>query len=176
MTKDTFTYLCQQLAPSVQKQHTRFRQAISIKKRVAITLWFLATTCECRTLSHLFGVVRSTVCEIVLETCKCIVSTLLKSYISFPTGSNGACWSRMQQLLWLLHMGMNMVHVCAHVQHMQHAHAAICTVWWWWWGHGVVVYMWWQYVVLAVLVHTVYLLIFRQGKILRSNVREILAG
>ena len=38
------------------------------------------------TVAHLFGVARSTVCEIVQETCQAIVSNLMQDYIRFPTG------------------------------------------------------------------------------------------
>ena len=64
------------------------RLCISVQKRVAITLWCLATPAKYRTVGHLFGVSRSSVCEIVHETCSAIVTILLKTYIKFPTGSN----------------------------------------------------------------------------------------
>ena len=44
------------------------RKAISVERQLAITLWFLATPAEYRTVSHLFGVARSTICEIVNNT------------------------------------------------------------------------------------------------------------
>jgi len=53
---------------------------------VAVTLWCLATPTEYRTIAHLFGIARSTVCEIVHETCHCIVEVLLDDYIKFPCG------------------------------------------------------------------------------------------
>ena len=62
------------------------RKAISVERRLAVTLWFLATPCEYRTIAHLFGIARSTVCEIVQETCNAIVKVLLNKYIEFPTG------------------------------------------------------------------------------------------
>ena len=58
------------------------RKAISIEKRVGITLW---TSCEYRTVSHLFGVGRSTVCFIVAETCNAIVKVLMPLYIRIPS-------------------------------------------------------------------------------------------
>ena len=64
------------------------RCCISVQKHVAITLWCLATPAEYQTVGHLFGVSRSSVCEIVHETCSAIVSVLLKTYIKFPTGDN----------------------------------------------------------------------------------------
>lgn len=54
-------------------------RSISVEQRVAITLWCLATPAEYRTVAHLFGVARSTVCEIVHETCETIVSNSLNA-------------------------------------------------------------------------------------------------
>ena len=68
------------------KQDTRFRRAISVEKRVAITLWVLTTTSEYRSVAHPFGVARCTVYVIVRETCQAIVKVLLPIYICFPTG------------------------------------------------------------------------------------------
>lgn len=62
------------------------RKAISVERRLAVTLWFLATPCEYRTIDNLFDIARSTVCEIVQETCNAIVKSLLHKYIEFPTG------------------------------------------------------------------------------------------
>lgn len=62
------------------------RKAIAVKQRVAVTLWCLATSVEYRTIGHLFGIARCTVCQIVHETCLAIVKVLLNKYISFPTG------------------------------------------------------------------------------------------
>ena len=86
MKRETFDYLCDKLRPSIIRQDTQFRTAISVEQRVAITVWCLATPCEYRTVAHLFGVARSTVCEIVQDTCRAIVRILLETYIRFPTG------------------------------------------------------------------------------------------
>ena len=69
MRRETFSYLCDKLCPSIVRQDTQFRIAVSVEQRVAITVWCLATPCEYRTVAHLFGVARSTVCEIVQDTC-----------------------------------------------------------------------------------------------------------
>ena len=86
LSKDTFDYLCTQLTPHFQYQDTHLRKPISVKKRVAITLWTLASSAKYRTVNHLFGVGRSTVCEIVHETCQGIVarssSTQVYTYAS----------------------------------------------------------------------------------------------
>ena len=70
----------------IMHRDTHFRQAISVEQRVGITLWFLATPAEYRTIGHLFGVARCTVCVIVKEVCEAIVCVLQPQYIQFPTG------------------------------------------------------------------------------------------
>ncbi len=85
MKKETFPYLCSQLHSVLQLKDTVMQKAI---KRVAITLWCLATPSEYRTITHLFGVAWSTVCIIVHTTVNAIVSVLLDKYIVFPKGQH----------------------------------------------------------------------------------------
>ena len=80
MKKEIFLYLCSQVRTLVFCTNTRFRKAISVELRVGITLWCLATPCEYRTVAHLFGVHRWTVCIIVYETYKAIVETMMEIY------------------------------------------------------------------------------------------------
>ena len=84
MGKDTLYYICDKLQPIIGRQDTKFRKCISVTQRVCITLWCLSTSCEYRTIAHLFGVSRSTICVIVQETCSAIVTVLMKTYIAFP--------------------------------------------------------------------------------------------
>ena len=70
----------------IKRCNTHLRLAISVEKRVAITLWCLATPTEYRTIAHLFGVSRSSICNVVHNTCRAIVEKLGKQYISFPQG------------------------------------------------------------------------------------------
>ena len=85
MSKETFMYICSKLSPALVRTDTLIRKCISVEHQVAVTIWCLATPTEYRTIAHLFGIARSTVCEIVHETCHCIVDVLLKEYIKFPT-------------------------------------------------------------------------------------------
>ena len=64
MSHTTFRYLCNELRPEIIKQETRFRYAVSVEKRVAITLWRLATNGDYRSVGHMFGVAKGTVCVI----------------------------------------------------------------------------------------------------------------
>ena len=62
------------------------RSPVSVEVRVAVTIWKLATNVEYRTLLALFGLGRSTVSEIVVETCHAIASHLLPQYVQIPLG------------------------------------------------------------------------------------------
>ena len=84
MTEHTFRILCSELQPYIKKKATVLRDPISVERRVAITVWKLATNVEYRTLSNLFGIGLSTVAVIVVETCQAITSNLLKRYVSIP--------------------------------------------------------------------------------------------
>ena len=54
-------------------------------ERVAVTIWKIATNAEYRTLAALFGLGRSTVGKIVIETCDAIATQLLSKYHSIST-------------------------------------------------------------------------------------------
>lgn len=86
MSQETFSHLCSLLRPYVSRQDTRMRKAVSVEKRVAITLWRLATNGDYRSIGHLFGVSKRSVCIIVKEVCSAIVETLLHLYVRIPSG------------------------------------------------------------------------------------------
>ena len=67
-------------------QVTCFRLPVSVEERVAVTIWKLATNVEYRTLSALFGLGRSTICTIVVETSHAIATRLLPQYVQIPQG------------------------------------------------------------------------------------------
>ena len=60
------------------------RKAVLVEQRVALTLLFVATNTNYRTIGHLFGV--SSVCVITKEVCAAIVKVLLPKYIQLPSG------------------------------------------------------------------------------------------
>ena len=86
ISNSTFMYLCNELRVSIKREDTIMRKAISTEQRLALTLWFLATNADYRTIGHLFGVSKSTVCVVIKEVCSAIVCTLLPQYIRIPTG------------------------------------------------------------------------------------------
>ena len=81
MSRNTFVYLCNELRVDIAKRDTDMRRCITVEKRVAITLWFLANNSEYCTIGHLFGISKSSVCKIRQEVCRAIVKLLLNKYI-----------------------------------------------------------------------------------------------
>ncbi|XP_072023396.1 uncharacterized protein [Amphiura filiformis] len=86
MSKACFEHICNQLNPVLRKQDTNWRKSIPVNKRVALTLYRLATNESYRSIGNLFNVARSTACVIFQETCEAIVSTLMRTYIRMPEG------------------------------------------------------------------------------------------
>ena len=84
----TFRNLCNEVGMTLNKRSTVMRRPISVERRVAMTLWRLATNSDYRTIGHLFGVAKCTACVIVNEVCDVIMETLFKRYISIPHDDN----------------------------------------------------------------------------------------
>jgi hypothetical protein len=93
VTKETFRFLLDAIGEEIYHPDTVMRSSISIRRRLALTLYFLASTAEYRTIANLFGVSRSFVCVCVKDVCRAITNCLSK-VISFPQGD---------QLLHVIH-------------------------------------------------------------------------
>ena len=65
MDKKTFTYIYEEIREFVEKANTNFRKALTVEMRVAIALYFYSGACDYRTISNLFGIGRSIVCNIL---------------------------------------------------------------------------------------------------------------
>ena len=83
MSRPAFIHLVEELRLDITKNDTH-GQVISVEKRVAITLWRLATPNAFRCISHLFGVGRSTCFYITHDVCKAI-GRILPRHIKFPS-------------------------------------------------------------------------------------------
>ena len=51
-----------------------------------MAIWRLASNSEYRTFAEMFGMGRSTACEIVNDTAKQTVTHLIPKYVKFPNG------------------------------------------------------------------------------------------
>lgn len=87
VSRDTFSYLCEQLRPSLAKRSTNMREPISVEMRVGISLWALGTTSDMRTIGELMGVSKSSVSNVLFDVVTAIVQHLKLRYICFPKGA-----------------------------------------------------------------------------------------
>jgi hypothetical protein len=86
-TKETFTFILRKVEPEIAHENTHLREAVSAKRRLAVTLYYLASTAEYRTIGNLFGISRSFVCQCIKEVCHAIAKQFPNA-ISFPKGDD----------------------------------------------------------------------------------------
>ncbi|MBA0839045.1 hypothetical protein Goarm_004817 [Gossypium armourianum] len=82
MSKSTFELICFEL--SSEGGASTLRNAISVKQRVAVCVWQLATGEPLRLVSKRFGLGISACRESVLEVCSAICSVLMPKYLRWP--------------------------------------------------------------------------------------------
>lgn len=84
VSRDTFEYICQLVAPAIARQNTRLRVPIPVEKRVAVGLWRLATGDCYRSCSLIVGLSKASAVycthEFVEELCR-----MRCDFIKFPT-------------------------------------------------------------------------------------------
>ena len=85
MDKHTIMYICEEIEGTIYKADTNFRKAVSVTMRCTIALYFYSSACDYRTLSNLFGIGRSTICNIVVSVSKALVNVILPKMIRLPT-------------------------------------------------------------------------------------------
>ena len=88
VSKTTFEYIVSQIEDEIGRQDTSMRKAISPRKRTAITLYYMSSTAEYRTIANLFGVSKSFVCLCIKDVCKAITKKLKKDFLSIPKGED----------------------------------------------------------------------------------------
>ena len=93
-------FICDRLRPFLSKNATRMRRPVSVEKRVAITLWRMATNVEYRSIAHMFGVGRSTVGTVVLEVSQAIAEHLAPEFIRIAHGDELCDEVRLFDVKW----------------------------------------------------------------------------
>lgn len=56
-------FVVNRIEVDIKRKTTVLREPLSVQKRVAITLYYLSSSAEYRTIANLFGVSRSFVCK-----------------------------------------------------------------------------------------------------------------
>ena len=88
MSKGTVLYIVNELDDDITRTDSKLRKAIPTFQRVALTIYFMASTAEYRSVANLFGVSRSFVSLCVKEVCQAIVKRLKSRYITIPKGDD----------------------------------------------------------------------------------------
>ena len=87
VTKTTFEFILDKIQREISRKITPMRDPVTAKRRLALTLYYLSSTAEYRTVANLFGVSRSFVCQCVREVSLAIIKRFPK-VITFPKGDD----------------------------------------------------------------------------------------
>lgn len=86
--KDTFRFIVEELKHVLRPKDNilnNTRVISCVEKKVAVALFYLASTCEYRVVGHTFGIHKSTVHNIVHEFVLAVNQILLPRYIKMPS-------------------------------------------------------------------------------------------
>nr|XP_012215694.1 PREDICTED: putative nuclease HARBI1 isoform X2 [Linepithema humile]XP_012215695.1 PREDICTED: putative nuclease HARBI1 isoform X2 [Linepithema humile] len=86
MSKDSFLELCNHLKAELEpkEQMLKSRDALSVEKQVAVTLYKLASCAEYRVIGNVMGIHKSTVKKCIYRVVKAINKLMLRDYIYMP--------------------------------------------------------------------------------------------
>lgn len=84
MSVETFDYILDEIRPTITRQTTVLRNPIDPETRLYITLHYLATGSSFRTIAFHYAVGKSTVAEIISDTCNAICYHLEKLFLKTP--------------------------------------------------------------------------------------------
>ncbi|XP_045495296.1 putative nuclease HARBI1 [Colias croceus] len=87
MSCTDFEYLLQKISPIVSKQDTTWREAVPTKIRLALTLRFLVTGDDYRSLHYLFKISNSLISRIIIEVCLAL-NDVLQDMIKMPESAS----------------------------------------------------------------------------------------
>ena len=81
VSRASFQYICRRLGPILERSDTNYRLAIPVDKRVAISLYKLASNLCYRLVAEQFGVGITTACHCLQDFCKAVIKVLLPDHI-----------------------------------------------------------------------------------------------
>ena len=85
MSQESFEKLLGKLRPYIQKDSTRFRDPVSVKKQVALNLHCSADEGRTCKVSNVFGIGKSTVSKVIRRVTQVVSQCLGNRYIVLPT-------------------------------------------------------------------------------------------
>lgn len=94
--QQTFNEIVERVTPLIQKHATFWREPLDVGLRVAVTLRFLATGDSYKSLGYAFRVAPNTICELVPETCRAIITAYGDEALKLPDTPQE--WKKVAQL------------------------------------------------------------------------------
>ncbi|XP_057661629.1 putative nuclease HARBI1 [Diorhabda carinulata] len=92
MSESCVNFLLMKIQSQIQRENTLLRSAIPAITKLQAVLYFLATGCSLRTLTHMFRLGKSTISEFIIEVCEAIYESL-KEFIKIPTTTG---WKKIE--------------------------------------------------------------------------------
>lgn len=84
MSPERFEHLLSLVGPSIQKKSTKLREPISAEQRLVLTIRFLSSGDAQQSLCYSFRLGKSTISQIISETCAAIYENLRGEYLRAP--------------------------------------------------------------------------------------------
>ncbi|KAL8207040.1 UNVERIFIED_CONTAM: hypothetical protein K2H54_040509 [Gekko kuhli] len=91
--RSTFNWLVDALRDVLHRRRTEMRAPVSVERRVAVAVWWMANNMSYRAVAHQFGLVRSTVAGIVVEVTGAITERLLERVVYLRDPDKDMSWS-----------------------------------------------------------------------------------
>ena len=88
LSKGTVLYIVNEVEDDITHTDSKLWKAFPAFQRVALTIYFMASTAEYRSETNLFEVSRSFVSLCAKEVCQAIVRRLKSRYITIPKGDD----------------------------------------------------------------------------------------
>lgn len=76
MSLQDFEIILEKVEPEIKKMNTNFREAITARERLSVTLRFLATGDSYTSLQYLFRISKQSISTIIIEVCDAIIKAL----------------------------------------------------------------------------------------------------
>ena len=86
LSRATFQFLVEELKPELKLQDTKMRKAVKVENKVALFLYFIASTASYRTLFNLFGLSRGFVCICIRKVAAAVLRKLRPKYMLIVKG------------------------------------------------------------------------------------------
>ncbi|XP_054263992.1 uncharacterized protein LOC128987260 [Macrosteles quadrilineatus] len=87
MTSEDFEFIIFMIGHKIGKKDTKFRDAIPVREKLAVTLRFLASGDSYQSLSYLFKISKSAISLLIPEVCEALID-LFKDCIKVPTSEH----------------------------------------------------------------------------------------